>query len=322
MRRYPLLTAICLALGASTAWLAVELHAAREELARLRGSPALVTTAPALSAATTYARTLAAQATPVLASPPPTQPVRPRDAAQAQSDASQRAATLAHNAWVRSWLNDPEKRAKTLADSRKSHERDIPRPLLDLNDDDYGRLLDTMAAFDLRYAEANYRCNTDPACDIQTTLGTQMQVSRRELVGLLGDEKTQRLETYRDNSMERNSVASFRSGLADSMKLSDTQAEKLVDALGEERRGMVKEWQQRGEQISGMANSWGSLNFPATQDVQQRVAQATEFQRRQRDRAAEILTSAQLEIFTQQQEQMLEIAHGSWEYEEQAGKSR
>jgi len=241
---------------------------------------------------------------------------------QAQSDAMQRAATLAHSAWVRTWLDDPEKRATALADYRKSQEREIPRQLLDLDDDDYNRLLDILAASDLRYAEALYRCNTDPACELQTVIGTQMQANRRELVGLLGDEKAQRLENYRDNHMERNSVASFRSGLPDSMRLSDAQAEKLADALGEERRRMVKEWQQRGEQISGMANSWGSLNFPGTQDVEQRVAEATEFQRRQRDRAAEVLTLAQLEIFTKQQEQMLEIARGSWEYEDQARKSR
>ncbi len=71
-----------------------------------------------------------------------------------------------------------------------------------------------------------------------------------------------------------------------------------------------------------MANSWESLNYPGTQDVELRVAEATEFQRRQRDRAAEVLTSGQLEIFTRQQEQMLEIARGSWEYEDQAGRSR
>ena len=39
----------------------------------------------------------------------------------------------------------------------------------------------------------------------------------------LGDEKAQRLESYRDNYMERNSVATFRSGLPDSMRLSDAR---------------------------------------------------------------------------------------------------
>jgi hypothetical protein len=322
MRRHTVLTVICLALGTGIAWMAIELHAARRELAELRGSSAPATTAPPMSSAATEIRVPEVQANPVAMAPPPDQPARPRDPMQAQSDAAQRAATLAHNAWVRTWLDDAEKRAKLLADSRKSHEREFPRQLLDLDDDDYNRLLDILAASDLRYAEAMYRCNTDPACDRQTVIGTQMQANRRELIGLLGDEKAQRLENHRDNSMERNSVAGFRSGLPDSMRLSDEQAEKLADALGEERRRMVKEWQQRGEQISSMANSWGSLNYPGTQDVEQRVAEATEFQRRQRDRAAEVLTSAQLEIFTRQQEQMLEIARGSWEYEDQAGRSR
>ena len=167
-----------------------------------------------------------------------------------------------------------------------------------------------------------YRCNTNPACVLQNAIGTQTRANRHELVGLLGDEKAQRLETYRDNYMERNSVASFRSGLPDSIQLSDAQAEKLAVALGEERRRMVKEWQQRGEQIGGMGGSWGSLTFPDTQDVEQRVAEVTEFQRRQRDRATEVLTSAQLDIFNKQQEQMLEIARGSWEYEDPVGKSR
>ncbi len=327
MRRHVLLSVISLALAASTAWLAIALHAARQELAELRGAPPPAPTAPAaippaMSAAATDPHVPEVDAIPVAASSPPNQGARPRDAMQAQSDAAQRAATLAHNAWVRAWLDDPGKRAQALADSRKDHGREFPRQLLDLDDADYDRLLDTLAAGDLRYAEAMYRCNIDPACDRQATIETQMQANRRELAGLLGDEKAQRLETYRDNAMERNSVASFRSGLRDTMRLSDAQAEKLADALGEERRRMTKEWQQRGEQVSGVANAWGWLNFPATQDIGQRVADATEFQRRQRDRAAEILTSAQLDAFTRQQEQMLDIARGSWEYEDQAGQAR
>jgi hypothetical protein len=320
MRRHTLLTVISLVLATSTAWLALALYSARQELADLRHSPATATAAPAISAAGTETRIPEVQANPVAISPRPNQPARPRDAIDAQNDTAQRAATLAHNVWVRGWLDDPQKRANVLGDFRKSAERDIPRGLLVLDDDEYNRLLDTLAASNLRYAVAMYRCNTNLACDLQTAVETQMQTNRRELVELLGDEKAQRLENYRDNFMERNSVASFRSGLPDSMPLSDAQAEKLADALGEERRRMVNEWQERGEKILGLGNAWGSLNFPGTQDIEQRVVEATEFQRRQRDRAAEVLTAAQLEIFTKQQEQMLEIARGSWEYEREAGK--
>ena len=147
----------------------------------------------------------------------------------------------------------------------------MPRQVLDLGEDDYNRLLDTLAASNLRYAEAMYHCNQDPTCDIGTAAKNQMQANRRELVELLGTEKAQRLEDYRDNYQERNNVASFRSDLPDSLRLSDAQAEKLVDVLGEERRRMIKEWELRGDRYSGMANMYGSLYFPdTTQDPEQR----------------------------------------------------
>jgi hypothetical protein len=311
------LTVVILALGTSTAWLAIDLRDARQELAELRGSSAPATTSPAISAEPAHIRAPPVQSNPAAISPSSDQPARRRDAMQAQSDVWQRAANLARNAWVRTWLNDPPKRAKALAETRKNLEVEFPRQLLNLDDDSYNQLLDSVAASDLRYAETMYRCNTDPACDPQSTIESQMETNRRELVALLGDEKAQRLETYRDNAMERMNVGSLRGSLPDSMRLSDAQAGKLTDALGEERRRMVKEWEQRGE----IANSRGLVNFPGTQDLEQRFAEATELQRRQSDRAAEVLTPAQLEIFTKHQEELLESARASWELEDQAEKS-
>jgi hypothetical protein len=322
---------IILALGASTAWLAYELHATRQELAVLRGSsqdeartPAPRPVAAADEPAPAYqAMPAAAAAAAAAAAPAPEPARRPNDSERAQNDANMRAASLAHDAWVRTWIDDPEKRAKVSLDNRKNHERELPKQLLGLEDDDYNRLMDTMAASDLRYAEALYRCNTDPTCDINSVIGTEMKANKREMVELLGAEKAQWLENYRDNHMERNSVATFSSQMPESLRLSDEQAEKLAEALGDERRRIVKEWQQRGEQISGMANMYGSLNYPGSStDVAQRVAEAAEFQRRQRNRAAQVLTPAQLEIFTKQQQQLLEIARGSWEYEDKATASR
>ena len=320
-----LLSLIILALGASTAWLAFQLHAARQELVDLRGPSQ--DTSPSSAPrpiADASGRKPEYQVMPVTAaSPPPTPSARPNDSAEAQNEASMRAATLAHVAWVRTWIDDPEKRAKQLSSFRKNQEANSPRQLLDLDDDAYNRLLDSQAAFDMRYVEAMYRCNTDAACDIRSVIGTEMQANKRELIALLGTEKAQRLENYRDNFMERNSVATFSSQMPESMRLSDEQSEKLAEALGDERRRMTREWQQRGEQISGMANMYGSLNYPSSsQDVAQRVAEATEFQRRQRNRAAQVLTPAQLEIFTKQQEQMLEIARGSWEFADKSTASR
>ena len=115
----------------------------------------------------------------------------------------------------------------------------------------------------------------------------------------------------------------MRGELPDSLRLSDAQAEKLVDALGEERRRTIKEWEQRASVTRACPTCMGRSIIPdTTQDVEQRVTEATEYQRRQHDRAAQVLTSGQLELFTKQQEQMLEIARGSWEYEAQQGNTK
>ena len=316
-----LLTLIGLALGAIAIYLAVELRATRQELASLRdSSTAAAPVAAVKSVAARDTRAETARAVPITPASVPTQETTGRrEPTAAQRDAAaQRAATLAHNTYVRGLLEHPEKRAKALRENRKNEERQLPREVLNLAEDDYNRLLDTLAASNLRYAEAMYHCNQDPQCDIGTAVRNQMQAIRLELVELLGAEKAQRLEDYRDNYQERSNVASFRGELPDSLRLSDAQAEKLVDALGEERRRTIKEWEQRGARFSGMSNMYGSLYYPdATQDLEQRVAEASEYQRRQRDRAAQVLTSGQLEVFTKQQDQMLEIARGSWEYEEQ-----
>ena len=321
-----LLIFISLALGAITVYQAVELRATRQELASLRESSAVATEGAAVTpVAAGDTRAAADQPKPVAPASVLTQePTRRGEATAVRRDAAaQRAATLAYNSYVRAWLEDPEKRARALRENRKSEETQLPRQVLDLAEDEYNRLLDTLAESSLRYAEAIYRCNQDPACDIGATARNQVQANRRELLELLGAEKTQRLEDYRDNYQERSNVASFRSELPDSLRLSDAQAAKLVDVLGEERRRTIKEWELRGASYSGMSNMYGSLYFPdSTQTLEQRVDEAGEYQRRQRDRAAQVLTSGQLEVFTKQQEQMLEIARGSWEYQEQQGNAK
>lgn len=323
---FALLSLISLVLGAIAIYQAVELRATRQELAALRDSSAAATPVAAVTPVEAGdTREATGQRMPAAPeSLPVREPSRRGEPTAAQrGDAAQHAATLAHNSYMRALLEDPEKRAKALREYRKSEERQLPREVLDLAEADYNRLLDRLAESNLRYAEAIYRCNQDPACDIGTTARNQIQANQRELVELIGNEKAQRLEDYRDNYQERNNVAGLRGELPDSLRLSDAQAEKLVDALGDERRRMIKEWEQRGARYSGMSNMYGSLYFPdATQDLEQRVTEASEYQRRQRDRAAQVLTSGQLEVFTKQQEAMLEIARGSWEYEQQQGDAK
>jgi hypothetical protein len=314
MHQHKLLVAIAIALGVSTVWLTLELRQARREVAEFRAAAA----GPAAGMPTSSdgeAEGRGIQTVPAATASSPAARESSTEAATSHDAQAARAAAFAHNAWVRTWLDDPAKRAKVYADMRRAQQYDSPRAMLDLDEDTYNRFLDSQAEAGLRHAEAMYRCNTDPRCDIQAAIAEQAQLRQRELAEVLGAEKAKRLETYRDNVMERNSVTNFNNELADALKLSTEQTENLTNAMGEERRRIVDEWQQRGEQIAGLANAWGALTYPQMKNIEERTVEAAEFQRRQRVRAAGILTSAQLSAFTKHQEQMLEIVRGSWESE-------
>jgi hypothetical protein len=221
---------------------------------------------------------------------------------------------------LRALLEDPDKRAEFLRDARNSNQRDMPRLAehLKLTGDEHARLLDLLAQQQLRHEESLYECALDPGCDPMSVLGDRhAQTDRREIEDLLGAETSQRLTDYRDNFQERRIITQLRGELPDSLRLSDVQGEKLVEALGEERRRIAREWQQNGgRDPAGMGSMYGFVSYSGTvQNVEQFVAEAGELQRRQRERAAQILSAGQLEVFTQRQKDALDMARGGWEYQ-------
>ena len=319
-----ILGAAAVVLAASTAWLAVKLHAAREELSVLRAESKV---APEPSGSALPAVTLEAAATagtPVPKSLEINQP--PPSAGEKTEDMRKlvRASLEAQFPRLQETLEDPAKRAQYLRDSRASLHRDMPRldAYLKLSRDEYEQLLDLLARQDLRYQQSLYDCALDPACDPLPASGYRHeQENKRELDGLLGSDKAQSFANYRDNWLERRAVTQMRGELPDSLRLTDTQADKLIDMLGEERRRIFREWQQEGGGGTGMSNQYGFVSYSASvQSVEEFSAQAGELQRRQRERAAQFLSVGQLEAFTQQQKYALDLARGGWEYQRERAR--
>ena len=323
MRRTVLILSLTtLALAASTTWLALELRSAREELAAARiaradRSPEAAT--PDSVAVTSVSAVGPTTAPPLLAGGKSAG----NPTATSEVEAASHTTELQRIGYMRALLEDPEKRAKAMRDNRRNFAKSMPRLAqdLELGEEEYNRLLDLKVEQQFRHLEAGYRCELNPPCDYRTAFTGLHATSQRELVDLLGAEKAQRFADYQDNMQERHIVADFRGDLPDALRLSDKQAEKLVEVLGDERRLVEKEWNQsgRGDGQTGLSNQYGTLVLSGTaQSAEQRIAEASEFQRRQRERAAQVLTAGQLEVFTQRQQDMLEMARGSWEYEEQA----
>jgi hypothetical protein len=324
MRRITaLLVATSLALAASTAYFAYQLHGTRQELAAARMTPA---SSHAARADTGRIPAPAPDFPPATTVPAGgTEPVQQPGPGKKEMDATARAGQFQANAHMRKVLADPERRARMERDIRKNLEREVSQfgPLLDLTDDEQQRLVDLMTGHQMSFAEATAKCADTPGCDVSATASAQYQVQQRELADFMGDEKAPRFMDYRDNFMERNSVESFRAELPERMQLSDLQAERLAIALGDERRRIIKEWKQRGAGSAAMGNTLGYLYYPNnTRDIEERVNEAGEYQRRQRERAAELLTAQQLEVFTQQQKDLLDVARSGWESEAQTAENR
>lgn len=302
-----------LVLAAAAVWLAYQLHAARGELATSGASRG------SLASATVASAPIRPAHTEVPASGGISIPRQPPNDSEADAGASVRSSLEANIPRMRAMLEDPDKRAAAIQDFRVNEQRNMPRlgEHLGLREDEYDRLLELLAEQRIRHLEALYQCALNPNCDVMTGGAGRGQANRRELVDVLGAEKAQQFENYRDNLQERVIVTDWRGDLPDSLRLSDTQTEQLVDALGDERRRIVKEWEQRGASENGMRNEYGSLLYSSTaQGVEQRVAEASEAQRRQQERASRVLTAEQLDVFTKRQRDSLDMARGIWEHED------
>ncbi len=298
---------IALAALATAAYFAAELRAARQERPGLQAAAPAVTAAPLSAAA-------ASTGTPKNRSDP---------SPAAQSPASAPDLKTLARAWDvkqipewRSLLEDPAKREALVREYREGYRKGNLKMAreLGLSGDEFTRLASLRADQNLRMIQARYECAIKPDCDALTVQQILEPQEQRELVELLGPEKKQRVDDYQDNQQERYAVTYLRGQMPDGQQLTEAQAARLVEALGEERRRMIREFAQRGTTYSAAYNSLGTMLIADTSlSVEQKSSDAAEFQRRQRERASGVLNAQQLAVFVQTQDQLLEGARQGWE---------
>jgi hypothetical protein len=300
------LSVVSLGLAVCAGYLALELKAARDALASVRAG---VAGDSSETSSATQANALKPDAA-TMATPGPIPTQTPAD-----TKARERILEM------RDQLDDPEKRALLLRSNRQIFRQTFPRleERLGLSDDEYTRLVNWQAEQKMRSMELQYRCAQKPACDPMAINAGQEEIYNRELTDLLGSEKLKQLTEYQDNIRERRAVEALRGALPDAQALSEAQAEKLIDALGDTRRQYARELEQRGSDTEPAWNKFGGFVISTTTvGAEAKYSEAAEFMHRQRERAAEVLTAAQLKVFTQRQEEMLDGMRTQWEYEEKS----
>lgn len=291
------LTGLSLTLAGTTVYFARELELERE---RPRASSMPVVQAPAVP----YAQRASTTAAPPSARPPVPPPSNHAmseevDVKTVQADASRKTLKM---------LADPAQREGMLLEQKMMMRNMYPRlaQAIGMTSEEAERLFTLLARQQIDAQEWYARCMLDSNCNVQDAGIEQTERGAQDIADLLGAERQQQFEAYKNTLMERESVVQLRSRLADANHLPDERAEALIAALADERQKIHMEAAQRGAGMNGFGTGVGvvfSASDAATPEAQIESAQANS--RRMRARAAEVLDAEQLRVFDDMQDELM-----------------
>jgi hypothetical protein len=102
--------------------------------------------------------------------------------------------------------------------------------------------------------------------------------------------------------------------------------EQLTDSIAAERHKFTDEANLRGDEVTSIQGSFGSIVAAAPRADPDRLARrldsAAEFDRRVHDRAAEVLTASQLAAFEEMQSEALSVMRNNIRNEEVLSAAR
>jgi hypothetical protein len=225
---------------------------------------------------------------------------------QPMSEAQIKAMQASHARHFLAQIEDPQARVDLIAERKLSMRHSYPMldRVLGLSPDEYARLLELFALQQMEMQEQHSRCIVEPTCELQA-LRLDDRDHQQQLSELLGADRLQRFETYKNSLGEREAVTQMRSRLPDSQRLSDESAEGLIAALAEERAALSRELAQRGEGTNTFSIGAGMLVTSTEGSLDTQLAAAEHYSQRLRDRAAQYLNPEQLRLFNEMQDEQL-----------------
>lgn len=292
------LTLISVTFAGTTVYFARELKLERE---RSRAMPVPVAqTAPALS--TRFSR----PADTPLATAPRT--ITPPSANSESEEARSNKMQIEQSRRIVKMIEDPEQREGMLVETKMMMRNSYPRlaQTLGLSGDEADRLITLLALQQIEAQERYARCTLDPSCSFGDPARFQNDPRVQDIANLLGADRQQQFDNYKNTLMERESVTHLRTRLSDSTRLPDDTAEALISVLADERQKIHQEAAVRGVGMNGFGTGVGvvfSASDATSADAQFESAQANS--RRMRERAAEVLTAEQLRVFNEMQDELL-----------------
>jgi len=216
---------------------------------------------------------------------------------------------------------DPIAREKLIASARIQAQRQLDRDgfsrIAGLTSDETNRLTALLAEQTVESNVLAARCTLDPDC-----MGPRQQVRspeaeaarRQQLADALGPDMAERYETFQSSLQERRAVLDLRTRLPDDAMLAKDDAERLIDVLARERQKFVAEIEQGGGTVGSMSIAGGNIVFYRRAERGSRnavpgfsadLASAEAFSERMKKSAAQVLTSDQMRVFAEMQDELV-----------------
>jgi hypothetical protein len=299
--------------AASTAYLAMELHQRDGALALAAATPIAADSKPDSTArsnaggiiAATHDRATAETPTAPMSNVTANAPGGATITARGRDVQADPATGFARQMVAR--YDDPNQRPTMVEEQRSVVRRQYEKlkDRLKLSDSEFSQLVNLIAEDQLQTQMNWARCAVDPECDPQKPPDRSIDRTQ-EYQAMLGSEAAEAFTQFSKSIAERDAVIQLRGRLPDDSFLPESQAEKLIMALTEERERFSQEATARGAKPRGWGTNLGILWYTEDSGLpEQYIAEATQYSQRLRARAASVLTPAQLAAFVQMQEELL-----------------
>jgi hypothetical protein len=295
--------------AASTAYLAYELHARDVESSAAAAANAAGAVDPGANTELAAALPSTAPASvppaplPAVTSKPAGAAAAPLPGSAGKKDPNREMMTPFAKDFLRQY-DDMALRASLTSNARPGIESQYSRlkDRLKLDAATFDQLVNLIAEETLEQQANYYRCVVDTTCDLSMMKPPRDRSD--EFQALLGDDYS-KFKSYREALPEWQSVVQLRGRLPENLPLRDIDAERLMNALSEERGLFTTETSQNGASTRGWGSGTGMLWYAGDGGPEQQLASARQYSERMRQRAASVLSAAQLRFFVQMQEEML-----------------
>lgn len=178
------------------------------------------------------------------------------------------------------------------------------REYLGLDDASYDRFVEMLVQHDLASRETMYRCSLDERCNFPGIDQTTFAAQRRNAASMFGPDILDKYEFYSDSFPERRVVTELRGRLPDSARLDDATTARLVRVLYDENRGILADITKSGGSVGNYNHViWAPMD---SSGVREQNDATLAYNARLYDRAADILTPGQLQVYSDMRNEALE----------------